>query len=131
MDTTRKVIMVAAVVGGIGWIGKIVIMAVQGGPDLQSLLEATAFFSGLLGALVTAGAGGVYLTRGRSAFPRLLAAVGGVIVAAVILGVGQAVLGTLGDAWIYEEAIFGLAGVALIIVAVGMRQPVARLTPAR
>jgi peptidoglycan/LPS O-acetylase OafA/YrhL len=129
MDTTRKVVMIAAVVGGLGWIGKIVIMAVQGGPDPESLLEAIAFFSGLLGALVTAAAGGVYLARARPTLLRLLAAVGAVIVVAMIVGVGQAGLGALGDAWIYEEAIFGLAGAALIILAVAMRQPADRPAP--
>lgn len=117
MDRTRKVGVTAALVGGTGWVGKILIMAVQRGPDAQSVPEAIAFFAGLAGVIVASASLGFYLTRTRPAALRALAAFGAVLATAVVVGIGQAGLSGLGEGWIFEEAIFGVAGIVALLVA--------------
>jgi uncharacterized membrane protein YfcA len=116
--STRSVAVVAGLIGGVGWSAKIVVMALQGGPDPDSIPEALAFFSGLLGVIVAAAAAGAYLARDRRPAWRIGAAIGAVLAVAAITGVGQAALGALpGDGWLQEEAIFGLIGVIAVIAA--------------
>lgn len=115
----RTVAIVAGLVGGIGWMGKIAVMAAQGGPDEDSLLEALAFFAGLGGVLIAAAALGVYFGRRDSVARRVVYAVGAVIAVAVIVGLGQAGLSALpGDSWVREEAIFGIAGLVAFVSAI-------------
>ena len=68
--------------------------------------------------MVAAGAAGSHVTRGASWWRRALAAVGAVVVVAVIGGLGQAELTALpGDSWVQEEAIFGIAGLVSVLAA--------------
>jgi hypothetical protein len=114
----RTVAIVAGLVGGIGWMGKIVVMAVQDGPDEDSLLEAIAFFLGLVGVVIAAAAIGAYLGRRASVGRRVAYAVGAVVAVVAVVGLGQAGLTALpGDSWVQEEAIFGIAGLAAFVSA--------------
>jgi hypothetical protein len=114
----RTVAIVAGLVGGIGWMGKIVVMAVQGGPDDDSLLEAIAFFTGLGGVVIAAAAVGAYLGRRASVGRRVVYAVGAVVAVVAIVGLAQAGLTALpGDSWVQEEAIFGIAGLVAFVSA--------------
>lgn len=121
----RDIAIVAAIVGGLGWLTKIVVMALQGGPDSESVPEAAAFFTGLVGVMVAAGAAGAHVTRGASWWRRALAAVGAVVVVGVLGGLGQAGLTALpGDSWVQEEAIFGIAGLVSVLAALAaLRRP--------
>jgi hypothetical protein len=115
----RTVAIVAGLVGGIGWMGKIAVMAAQGGPDEDSGLEALAFFAGLGGVVIAAAAFGVYLGRRHSVARRVAYAVGAIIAVVVIVGLGQAGLSALpGDSWVREEAIFGITGLVAFVSAI-------------
>jgi hypothetical protein len=114
----RTVAIVAGLVGGIGWMGKIVVMAVQDGPDEDSVLEAIAFFLGLVGVVIAAAAIGAYLGRRASVGLRVVYAVGAVVAVVAIVALGQAGLTALpGDSWVQEEAIFGIAGLVAFVSA--------------
>jgi hypothetical protein len=115
----RTVAIVAGLVGGIGWMGKIVVMAIQDGPDEDSLLEAIAFFAGLVGVVIAAAAVGAYLGRRASVGRRVAYAVAAVVGTAAVVALGQAGLTALpGDSWVKEEAIFGIAGLIVFITAI-------------
>lgn len=107
----------AALVGGIGWVAKMVVMAIQGGPDQQSVVEGIAFFAGLAGLVIAAAAFGAYLTREKATAWRVAAAFGTVVVVAAIVGLGQLVLRGLGDSWVQEEAIFPIVGLVMLVWA--------------
>lgn len=114
----RTVAIVAGLVGGIGWMGEIVVMAVQDGPDEDSLLEGIALFAGLGGVVIAAAAVGVYLGRRSSVGRRVVYAVGAVVAVAAIVGLGQAGLSALpGDSWVWEEATFGIVGLVAFVSA--------------
>lgn len=116
--TALRVAVVAGLVGGVGWLAKIVIMALQGGPDLDSVPETVAFVTGLVGVLVGSAAVGAHLTRGRGWGWRILAAAAAVGVAVLVVGFGQELLTALpGDGWLQEEAIFGIVGLLAVVAA--------------
>lgn len=115
----RNVAVVAGLVGGLGWLAKMAIMTVQGGPDLDSIPEGIAFLAGLVGVLVAAAAVGAHLTRARGWGWRVLAGVAAVLVAGLAIGSGQTALTALpGDSWVQEEAIFGVVGLLALLAAV-------------
>ena len=124
MDS-RRVVTIAGLVGGLGWMAKMVIMTAQGGPDLDSVAESIAFVVGLLGVLVASIATGAYLARARSLGWRVLASVATVLIVGLIIGLGQAALTALpGDSWVQEEAIFGVLGLLAVVAATAtLRQP--------
>lgn len=114
----RMVVILAGLVGGIGWMSKMLIMAGQGGPDPDSVPESAAFFMGLIGVVVAAVAAGAYLARSKSSGWRLLAGLAAFLTVGLIISVGQAVLPALpGDSWVQEEAIFGIVGFLAVVVA--------------
>lgn len=120
----RTVGIVAALVGGIGWMAKIVVMAVQGGPDPDSIPESIAFFTGLLGVLVAAGAAGAHLARAASTLRRAGAAIAAVVAVVLVVGIGQWALTALpGEGWLQEEAIFGIAGLVAVVAALLALRP--------
>ena len=124
-DRVRTIAIVAGFVGGLGWMGKIIVMAAQGGPDQDSAPEAIAFFVGLVGVGVAAAAAGTYLARGRSSMQRILAAAGGIVAMGLVIAAAQAGLpALLGDGWVQEEAIFGALGLFAVSAAtVALRRP--------
>jgi hypothetical protein len=124
-ERARTIAIVAGFVGGLGWIGKIIVMATKGGPDPDSGPEAIAFFVGLVGVGVAAAAAGTYLARGRSSIQRILAAAGGLVAMGLVIAAAQAGLpALLGDGWVQEEAIFGALGLFAISAAtVALRSP--------
>jgi hypothetical protein len=114
----RTTAIVAGIAGGLGWLAKIVVMALQDGPDPDSIPEAVAFFVGLLGVMIAAAATGAFLARERPPVRRVGAAVGAVVATGVVIGIGQWALGSLpGDGWLQEEAIFGLVGLVALAAA--------------
>lgn len=128
----RTIAIAAGLAGGLGWIAKIVVMALQGGPDPDSVPEAVAFFVGLVGVIVAAAATGAHLAREQSVVWRIGAAIGAVLATAAVVSAGQAALGALpGDGWLQEEAIFGLVGlVAVAAATVALRARGERATAA-
>lgn len=119
----KRLAIVAGMAGGIGWLAKMVVMAVQGGPDLDSPTENVTFLVGLVGVLVAAGAGGAYLTRTRPGWMRAVSAVVSVVAVLLIIGVLQSAFTALpGDAWIQEEAVFGVMGLAALRAALLLRR---------
>jgi len=119
--TAQQVARAFGTVGGIGWLGKMLVMAVQGGPDPDSIVETIAFLAGLIGVPVAAAATAVYLTRSRPILARIGAAIAGLLIVAVVIAVLQPALTALpGDSWIQAEAVFGLLGVAALLVAVAL-----------
>lgn len=122
---TRNVAGYAALIGGLGWLAKLPIMAVQGGPDPNSIAENVAFFMGVAGVLVAAASTALYLARARSMGVRIAAAVAGLLVASALVGGGQAALSALpGSSWVQEEAIFGVVGLLALVLAVTfLRRP--------
>jgi len=121
----RSVAVVAGIVGGVGWLAKMVVMWTQGGPDLDSVPETIAFLTGLVGVAVAAVATGVHLTRGRGVGARILGGIGVLVVVVLVVGGGQELLTALpGDSWVQAEAIFGLVGlVAVVTSATLIRTP--------
>lgn len=114
----RRVAVWAGIVCGIGWLTKLLVMAVQGGPDPSSLAESVAFIVGLVGLVLLAAALGAHLSRHRPVWARAVSAAGAVLVTALMLGLLQAALTSLpGDAWVQSEAVFGLAGLAALAIA--------------
>ena len=70
MARLRKAAVIGGVVGGIGWVRKMIVMAAQGGPDLESLPESIAFVVGLVGVIVASACTGTYLASKASGSPR-------------------------------------------------------------
>ena len=133
-ERARTIAIVAGFVGGLGWIGKMIVMAARGGPDPDSGPEAIAFFVGLVGVGVAAAATGTYLApHGRSSMQRILAAAGGILAMGLVIAAAQAGLpALLGDGWVQEEAIFGALGLFAVSAATvalrrrGSGQPASR-----
>jgi hypothetical protein len=115
-----------ALVGGLAWVAKFLIMLAQDGPESDSVPENAAFFLGLVAVALAAVTLGWHLARGRSLGLRLLAAAGGLLALAGVLGVLQLALTALpGDAWQQEEAVFlvlGSVAAAGAVVAIGRRR---------
>jgi hypothetical protein len=122
----RSVATWAAVIGGIGWISKILIMWAQGGPDTESIPEALAFFTGLIGISVAGAAAAWVLASDAGKYLRILAVVVGFLVPMVVVGIYQTALGALlPDAgWFRDESIFLILGI--IALALGARELLAR-----
>lgn len=116
--TATRFASIAALVGGIGWTGKILIMWGQGGPDTNSIPEAVAFFAGLLGVVAASGALG-WILAGKDTVSRLRigALVVGAIVPLLVVGAFQTALGAaLPDAgWLRDEVVFLLLGVGALL----------------
>jgi hypothetical protein len=114
----REVAVGAALVGGTAWMAKLAVMAAQGGPQGDSVPEAIAFFTGLLGLVVAAAAAGLHRTRHRSSGARAASALLAVVLLVVVAGSTQSLLTALpGDSWVQAEAVFGLVGAAAVIAA--------------
>ena len=114
--TARRIARTAGFAGGIGWIAKIGIMAIQGGPDARSIPENVAFFLGLAGVLVAGAAAGIHLARARTRPYRVAAAVAGVLAVVLLVGAGQTLFTALpGNGWFQKEATFGLAGLVVLL----------------
>lgn len=94
------------------------LMAAQGRPDLDSVPETIAFLTGLIGVPVAAAAAALHLTQERPVWIRASSALAAVVAVALVIGLVQPALTALpGDAWIQEEAVFGLLG--LVALAAG------------
>ncbi|MGH3386080.1 MAG: hypothetical protein ACRDO1_16005 [Nocardioidaceae bacterium] len=116
---SRTIAVWAGVIGGVGLLAKMVVMAIQGRPEpTTSVPENIAFFVGIIGLAIAASASGAYLTRRRAVIWRVLAAIAAVVVVAAALGIGQTLLMALpGDSWWQEEAIFGVLGLVALAAA--------------
>lgn len=126
----RTVAVYAAIVGGVALLGKMVVMAVQGGPEpATSVPENIAFFAGMIGLVVAAAATGAFLARRRATRWRVVAGVVAVVVVALVLGAGQSLLTALpGDSWWQEESIFGVLGLVALAGAFALTRRGARLS---
>lgn len=126
----RTVAVYAAIVGGVALLGKMVVMAVQGGPEpATSVPENIAFFAGMIGLVVAAAATGAFLARRRAKRWRVVAGVVAVVVVALVLGAGQSLLTALpGDSWWQEESIFGVLGLVALAGAFALTRRGARLS---
>lgn len=114
----RRVAVAAGLIGGTGWLIKVLVMALHGGPDENSVPESIGYFVGLFGMLTAAAATGSYVARRRLIPVRVAAAVAGVVALAAPVGLGQAALTALpGDAWVQHEAIFAVIGVLAVAIA--------------
>lgn len=126
----RRIAIVAGLVGGAGWITKVLVMSAQGGPDPNSASEAIAFFVGLFGVAIATAAVGIHIEHARPAWRRVLAAIVGIVGLVLVIGLAQVALPALfGDGWVPEEAIFGAIGFFAIIAALFFlrRPPTARV----
>jgi hypothetical protein len=115
----ERVAIVAALIGGVGWVSKMIIMAARGGPDLEYIPESIAFFAGLLGTTIAAGAVAWMLAASLPTLLRVLAAILGAILPLAIVGVFQLVAGeAMPDAgWFLDEAVFLILGVIALSFA--------------
>lgn len=113
-----------ALVGGLAWVAKFLVMLAQDGPESGSLPENATFFLGLVALALAAATLGWHLARGRPLGLRLLAAAGGLVVLAGVQGVLQLLLTALpGDPWQQEESVFVVLGsVAALGALVAMRR---------
>lgn len=118
---SRTIAIWAGVIGGVGLLAKMVVMAIQGRPEPDtSVPESIAFFVGVIGLAVAASGTGAYLTRRRAALWRVLTAIAAIGVGVLVLGIGQTLLTALpGDSWWQEESIFGILGLVAIAAAAG------------
>lgn len=114
----RKLAIVAALVGGAGWITKFIVLSAQGGPELNSAPENMAFFIGLVGVVIAASASGVHIERTKPVWRRVLAGIAGIVALALVISLGQWALPAMfGDGWVPEEAIFGIVGLLAVVAA--------------
>jgi hypothetical protein len=129
----ERIAWIAALVGGVGWCSKILIMLAQGGPVSDSIPENIAFFAGLFGVAIAGGAVGWLLTDRAGPLLRAGAVILGVITPLLVAGIIQAALGAaLPDAgWFSEEVAFLVVGIAAILVGLRIAlQPAPEARPA-
>lgn len=115
--SARRVAVVAAVGAVVIWALKAVAIAIAGGLD-RSPLEGPLFVLGLLSLVVAFVATGLAMTAGRGIGVRILGAVGGLLVGAlvfILLEDSVAALVPESAGWVKEEA--GLWAVSLVSAA--------------
>lgn len=122
MDTTRSIVVVAAVVAAAAWAVKAIAIAAAGGLD-QSPLESPLFLLGLLAFLTAVVALALLVSRGRPRIVRagavLCAVVGSIAVTAVANAAVQLV--ATSDHWIWGEVNLWLGCLALFASATATR----------
>ena len=121
--SARRIAIIAGFVGGIGWLAKMLVLAVQGGPDPDSAPETIAFLTGLVGVPCAAAAAAAHLTGKRSPLFRAGAAIAAVVALMLVSLLLQVALTALpGDSWVQAEVVFPLVGIAAVATAIVLRR---------
>ena len=126
--TSRRAAAVAAVVGGVGWLGKVALIWANGGQNTDRDLVGVLFAVGLVGVVVALGAAGYALVRTAPVWLRAVVTVAvPVLVLMVWQMLDQAIKAVYTDeGWLRDEVNIVLA--ALVALAGGVwglvgRQP--------
>jgi hypothetical protein len=119
-----RVAEIAALCCGLGWVGKVLLIAGNGGEADDTGLVAVGWVVGMLGLLVTGGALGFAIGRRLGRVAAVLAAAVGVPVAFVLMNVADAAVKAVydGDSWLRDElALLGLGAVCLVAGLLSLR----------
>jgi hypothetical protein len=130
----RKTALVAAAVGGLGWLVKVVLIWGNGGTNLDQGVVAVAYVVGLLALVTASAAAGAALARRQPWWIRGAAAVLGVVVFFLVSEALDAVVSPLAPAgtWQRDEvSIVATAVLALACAAAAAVSPRWRSTQAR